>query len=153
MTQSVEKQRKFNIWESATAAVLALIGAYMIWQGFGYGFGTLRQMGAGFFPVTVGAALVVFAIGIIFETRSSETANPNLPWKPVIAIAIGLGAFATLIDPLGAIPATFLLIFIAMTGDSTVSWKARFLTAASIAALGYLFFGIVFRLSISAFWW
>lgn len=153
MTNRVGKTQRYNIWESAIAVILALSGAYMVWQGLEYGFGSLRRMGPGFFPVAVGAALIILALGIAFETRSSTASNPNLPWRPLIAIAVGLGAFATFINLLGAIPATFMLIFVSMIGDRSVSWKTRLITAAGIAVLGFLFFGIAFRLPISAFWW
>lgn len=153
MSEASTPSRRLNKWELGAAAILALAGIYLVIQGFNYSVGTFRRMGPGFFPVAVGAGLVVLSVGIMYETRYSTTPPPELAWRPLIAIAGGLFVFALCVSTLGAIPATFLLILLSMAGDTTVTWKKRLIVAISVAVLGYIFFGLLFRLPLSPFWW
>lgn len=153
MNSRTGARTRLNLWELAIAATLFLLGAYMLWQGVGYSVGNLRQMGAGFFPVVVGATLMLLSLGIMLETRHSAEAPPDLPLRPLAGITAGLVTFAVTVEPLGLIPATFLLVLLSMGGDRGTSWKKALITALILAAFGYLLFGLVFRLSIHAFWW
>ena len=65
----------------------------------------------------------------------------------------GLFIFGLTVTTLGAIPAIFALVFLTMIGNSSLSWKQRLIISAVIAVFGYLFFGLLFRLDISPFWW
>jgi len=153
MNSPAGSRKRLNFWELGIAAALFLLGAYMLWQGVGYSVGNLRQMGAGFFPVVIGAALMVLSLGIMLEVRHGDGAPPELPLRPLAGITVGLVAFAVSVEPLGLIPATFLLVLLSMGGDRGTSWKKALITAFVLAAFGYLLFGLVFRLSIHAFWW
>jgi len=153
MNSHAGSRKRLNIWELGIAGALFLLGAYMLWQGIGYSVGNLRQMGAGFFPVVVGAALMLLAFGIMLEIRHSDGAPPELPLRPLLGITAGLVLFAVTVVPLGLIPATFLLVLLSMGGDRGTSWKKALITALVLAAFGYLLFGLVFRLSVHAFWW
>ena len=149
----VSRNTKLNWGEIAAATLLLLLGLYMVVQGLGYSIGTPRQMGPGFFPVMVGVALALLALGVIVEVRFSRAPLPDLPFKPLAGIAAGLAVFALTVDSLGLIPSSYFLILLSLAGDSTVSWKQALAIATAVAVMGYLVFGLVFRLSLSPFWW
>lgn len=153
MNRQIGPRKRLNVWELGVAGSLVLLGGYMVWQGFEYSVGSLRQMGAGFFPVVVGTALIVLSLGIVLEVRHSDEAPPELPLRPLAGITAGLVTFAVTVEPLGLIPATFLLVLLSMAGDEGTSWKRALITALVLAASGYLLFGLAFRLSVHAFWW
>lgn len=152
MSQNPEPESRLNLWEISVAGLLALLGIYLVIGGVTYGVGTPRNMGAGYFPVAIGGALAIVGLAIMIEARRGAEAPPRLPWRALACVTVGLVLFAVMITPLGAIPAIFFLVFVTMIGDSSVSWKQRLIISATIAVFGYVFFGVLFRLNIAAFW-
>ena len=73
---------RLNLWEITVAGFLAIVGIYLIAGGISYEVGTPRNMGAGFFPVAIGAALLVVALAVMFELRRRPKPRPNCPGAP-----------------------------------------------------------------------
>ena len=144
---------KLNIWELGAGAVVFAIGAFMAWEGFTYSVGNLRHLGPGYFPLSVGVILMLLAAAILLEVRFADTSAPDLPIRPLAAITLGLVSFAALIDTMGLIPATFVLILLAAFGDRAMTARRALAVAAAVSALGYLIFIFGFRLPINPFWW
>lgn len=145
--------RKLNSWELGAALVLFAIGAFLTWTGLGYSVGTVRHMGPGFFPVAVGIVLMMLSAAIMLEVRHSKTPAPTFSLRPLVATVVGLAAFGALIEPVGLVPATFVLVFVASYGDSAMSTARAVIVAAAVAAMGYAVFVLGFRLPIHPFWW
>ena len=62
--------------ERVFGAALAGVGLIALLAGSKLPFGTLREPGAGFFPLTVAAALILFAALSMFEDDSGAEASP-----------------------------------------------------------------------------
>lgn len=140
-----------GVWEIGIAIALILIGLFMVYKGIGYGTGTVRQMGPGFFPVAVGAGLSVLALGIIVEFRRGGVARLNAPIRPIAFITLALVIFAATVKPFGLIPSTIMLILIGSFADKEMTILRAGLSAVALAALGYCVFILGFGLPITAF--
>jgi hypothetical protein len=76
-------------------ALVFLFGIGAILAGVGYHVGSLSRMGPGFFPVAVGAILVLVGLAIAFSAKSPDAhaeAREDAPaeWRGWICISIGV---------------------------------------------------------------
>ena len=140
-------------WELAVVVVLLIMGGYMIWQGVEFGVGSVRRMGPGFFPVGVGALLVLLSLAILFEVRRGGAGPLELPLRPIVLITVGLLAFAATVGPLGIVPSTVLLVLIGSFADTEMTALRAGISAVALAAIGYLVFIVGFGLPLEPFWW
>ncbi|MBF9033260.1 hypothetical protein HKCCE2091_03330 [Rhodobacterales bacterium HKCCE2091] len=138
-------------WEYGAAAALVLLGGYMILEGLGFGVGTIRRMGPGFFPVAVGVGLAALAVGILSELRRGGVSRLNAPIRPLLFIIGSLVVFAATVEPLGMIPATILLVLIGSFADRSMTPLRAAISAVALAILGYLVFILGFDLPLNAF--
>jgi len=91
--------------------MLIAIGAVAVFMARDYPFGTALRMGAGFFPVVLGAALVLF--GLYFAARglrSAEKIAGNWSPRALIVLPLAFVAFGVLMEHAGFIPAMLALI-------------------------------------------
>lgn len=124
--------------------LLALLGAGTIFQGTTYGIGTLRHMGSGFFPVAIGAILVLTGLAIALGRKNAllegEEDHFQPEWRGWICITLGIIAFIVLGKYGGLIPATFAVVFIAALGDRQNTIKdALILSLIGVAACVVIF--------------
>ena len=108
--------------EKLAALVFLVFGASSIVMGASYGFGTTREFGVGAMPVLVGSALCI--LGAVQLIRALRTAGP-LPsaflrseLRPLLLVLSAVLAFASLIIPLGLIPALTALIGISWFAET-----------------------------------
>jgi hypothetical protein len=87
------------------------------------------------------------------EVRRSATPAPDLPLRPLAFIIAGLVVFSIAIEPLGLVPATFILVFVSAFADAGMTPLRALLVAAAMSALGYAVFVLGFRLPLDPFWW
>ena len=127
--------------EYYAGALTAAIGAGAIYEGLQYGVGGLSDMGSGFFPVALGAGMVVLG-GVMAAIRPKATdghAAPQAPdWRGTCAIAIAVILFVALANSAGLAPATFACVFAGALGTRTTT-----LVEALLLALGVTIFGVL----------
>jgi len=90
----------------------------------GYQMGTSVRMGPAYFPVVLGALLVV--LGLVVLANSFVEDGPPIPvfhFRPLIFIAISSLAFAYLLKPLGLVLASVALVFISAYGGHEFKFK------------------------------
>ncbi|MGI9568592.1 MAG: tripartite tricarboxylate transporter TctB family protein, partial [Desulfobulbia bacterium] len=111
-----------NAW---AALFLGCIAALCIWEGSNYELGTLRDMGPGFFPVSLGVVLLILSVLIGFD-GSDQSIDRNLKHPPdgnlrkqilkqlvcVAAVLGGIGLFTLFLSLFGLIPAAFAIIVV-----------------------------------------
>lgn len=146
-------RRTINYWEIGAAAMLLLLGLFMVVKGFEYPFGTMVRIGPGFFPVLTGGALILLAAATMFEVRHADTSPPDVPLRPLACIMTALVLFALLVGRAGLVPATFVLVFLSAAGERSVNWIRTALVAVAMSCIGWLLFVLAFNLPISPFWW
>ena len=120
-------------------ALIALIGAGAITEGWGYGIGSLGAMGSGYFPVALGGGMV--ALGVLMAVVGAATPDDHASavpdWRGAAAIAAGVALFIALAKPAGLAPATFACVFAAALGARRTT-----IGEAALLALGVTVFGV-----------
>ena len=104
--------------DMVVAGVMALTGAFFVWQAARLDLGGVGLPGPGFFPLLLGAVLVVLAIAVgVGRWRSSAGEAVELGHRDVLIAVAALLTVPLIFEPLGAIVtlgllATALLVLI-----------------------------------------
>jgi hypothetical protein len=147
-------------------ALLVAVGVAVVVAGVGYGMGTLRQMGSGFFPVVLGVLITLTGAALLatarrapagpaaeVPTETAHLAGPVVQWRGWLCIVGGMGAFVVLGEHGGLVPASFASVFIAAMGDRKNTWRAAAALAALMTALGVVVFHFGLHLLLPLFAW
>ena len=121
---------------------LAALGTFAAVYAQRYEFGDLNRMGAGFFPVTLGALLAVLGLMIAVPAFFPSGPAINVQWKTFALVMASIVAFALTLKVLGLILATMLTVVLASLADNETRWKGRLMVAAGVALITYLVFGL-----------
>ena len=128
-------------------ALMALIGAFAILEGRNYGIGSLTNMGSGFFPVALGAGLIL--MGVLMAAVRNPAADAHEAtapdWRGAAAIAAAVALFIALADAAGLAPATFLCVFVGALGTSSTTLKEAALLALGVTIFGVLLFSFALK--------
>jgi hypothetical protein len=119
-----------------------------------YEIGQTSRMGPGYFPVALGCALA--ALGLVVAAFAFRRAvhvlhPPPFAWRPLVAIAASVIAFALLVVPFGLFPATFVLALLAAAAEPRFLWRRTILLGASLGLLAWLIFVVGLQMSLPAF--
>lgn len=133
--------------------LVTAVGVYVLVNGFGYGIGTARRMGAGYFPSVLGALLVLIGIGIVvFDARRADpVAIGDSPVRSILAILAAIATFAVLIRPLGLALAAFAAAFISSFASEKVTALGAAVTAILVALGAVLIFSYGIGLQMKVF--
>ena len=147
-------------------ALLLVVGIAVVVAGIGYGMGSLRQMGSGFFPVVLGALLALIGVALLSSagrTRGdgvdeppaemAHLAGPVVQWRGWLCIVGAALAFVVLGQHGGLVPASFASVFIAAMGDRGNGVRAAATLAAILTALGVVVFHYGLHLLLPLFAW
>lgn len=136
-----------NLLEFVAGGIVIILGVGVVYEGFNYPMGSLRNVGPGIFPLLLGVVLSALGCAIIAEGRNSIAAVPKVPWRAILAISAALGSFAFSIERMGAFVSIFALIFISGLAEREFRPVALLLTSLALcaftAALVFGFEGIV----------
>jgi hypothetical protein len=140
--------------DMVVAGVLALTGAFFVWQAARLDLGGVGLPGPGFFPLLLGAALVVLSIAIgIGRWRSSQGEAVELGHRDVLIAVAALMAVPLLFEPLGAAVTLGLLAAALLT----LIARVRLPLAIAAAGLGmtacWYFFEVLLGVSLPAGPW
>jgi len=91
--------------------MLIAIGGVAVFIALDYPFGTALRMGAGFFPVVLGIALVLFGLYFAIRgMRASAKIEGNWSLRALIVLPLAFVAFGILMEYAGFVPAMVALI-------------------------------------------
>jgi Tripartite tricarboxylate transporter TctB family len=145
--------------------LLVAVGVAVIVAGVGYGMGTLRQMGSGFFPVVLGVLMALVGLALLATApraadaaaeppaETAHLAGPVVQWRGWLCILAGVLSFVVLGEHGGLVPATFASVFVAALGDRKNSWRAAAGLAALMTLLGVVLFHYGLHLLLPLFTW
>jgi hypothetical protein len=112
--------------------MLMAIGAAALLIARGYPFGSALRMGPGFFPVVLGALLILFGLALFGAgLRRGEPLTGAWSPRALIVLPLSLILFGVLMQYAGFVPAMLVLI----VGSATASREFR-LVEALLFALG-----------------
>jgi hypothetical protein len=93
-------------------AMLIAIGALAVFIARDYSFGTMTRMGPGFFPVVLGAVLVLFGIHVFAKgLRGMDKIEAGWSLRAIVMLPLSLALFGFLMDRAGLVPALAVLTF------------------------------------------
>ena len=104
-----------------------------------YPMGTTLRMGPGYFPVVLGALLILFGLYCIASgLRSNEKIEGSWSLRGLIVLPLSLVLFGLLMEYAGFIPALIVLIF----GSAFAGTEFRFIEVV-LLAVGLTAFSVV----------
>ena len=129
----------------AVAALALALGAVAIFESAKIPLGTVRNPGQGFFPWWTSAVIVLLALVLLTQALLSRpSTNQQAPSRiaKVTALLLVLAAYTFLLDFLGYLLCTFLLVLFMLRVTDAQRWPVA-LSMALLTALGsYVVFGI-----------
>lgn len=140
------KPAGFHLPEFLAGLGVITLSVVFLWLSRDFGFGSLRRMGAGFFPtvlgwvgVGLGAVICVRAIMACENERA-----PTTRLRRLIFITAAFVTFGMAIDPLGLPLSVFLSSLVGSLGDEETQRREAVLLALSLAlGISALFVGLL----------
>lgn len=135
--------KKIDIFSSL---FLILLGGVFCVSSLDLGIGKINAPGPGLIPLGTGALLILFSIGTIFEAhfRRQVENEPQLfqgkRWRVVVWVLFCLFAYVLVLDILGFILATFLILTVLFKISEKQSWKIALAAAATTTGFSYFIF-------------
>jgi hypothetical protein len=115
-----------------SGVMLIAIGAAALYIGRDYPFGTALRMGAGFFPIVLGAMLVLF--GVYFVARglwSGDRIEGNWSPRALVILPLAFVLFGVLMQHTGFVPALLVLV----VGSAMAGTEFRLVEVLVLAVL------------------
>ena len=92
--------------------MLIAVGTLAVVLARDYPLGTVVRMGPGYFPVVLGALLVLFGIYVLVKgLRSADKIEAGWSLRALIVLPLALALFGFLMDRAGFVPALVVLVF------------------------------------------
>jgi len=132
-------------------AALVLFGASVVVTSIGYGLGTPVEMGAGFFPAMVGAAVAAAGVAVLIPSLFRHAERPAPSWRAALGILASIAAFALAVEQFGLLPAVAATALIAGLTDPQSKIMQAVMLAAALALGSWLIFIKGLGLPMSAF--
>jgi len=121
--------------------MLIAIGAAAMVLARNYGFGTALRMGPGFFPIVLGALLVLFGLAILLAgLRRPERIAATWSPRALIILPLALILFGLLMEHAGFVPAMLVLIVVSAAAGNEFRLVEMLLFALGLTALAVVVF-------------
>ena len=128
---------------------LAAIGAAAAgWALVHYDLGSLRQMGPGAFPVSLG--LILTGVGLIVALPGLRRTGDAMSFEawPAVAVLASILVFGLGLRPLGLVVASFAGVLVASLPAPQSGWKWRLCLAGVVTLLTVLVFRAGLQMSL-----
>jgi len=109
--------------------------------GSNYTLGAAARMGPGYFPRILGGLLVV--LGLALALRALRLNGPPLPrwyWKPVVIVLGSVALFGMILNYLGMVVSTVLLIVAASSASHEFRFREALISGIALAILAVVVF-------------
>jgi putative tricarboxylic transport membrane protein len=132
----------------AGAVLLAASVAIASW---GYGVGSPKSPGAGFWPLVIAVVMIGLGLALILRPApKAVTAGEESRWKK-FNISLGtLIFYIAFLEPLGYLLATAALLFVQLRWVENRSWKSSCWIAILAAVFSLVLFRVVLKVSLPA---
>jgi putative tricarboxylic transport membrane protein len=143
---------RINVGETLAASAVIGFGLLAVLLSSEYPLGTLSQMGAGYFPMLLGVITILIGIATLMAVRHSDAPPPEVPWRAFGLVFAGMLAWALLVESLGLVAASFVLIALVSLARPPVRPKTVLLTALVASVFSVLIFIYGLDMPLHAFW-
>jgi putative tricarboxylic transport membrane protein len=122
-----------DVW---SGLLLIAIGAAATFIARNYTFGTALRMGPGFFPIVLGAVLILFGLYLLaVGLRTGEQIAGSWSLRALIILPLALVLFGVLMEHGGFVPAMLVLIFASAIASTEFRFLEVLLFAVGLTAL------------------
>ncbi|MGQ7249059.1 tripartite tricarboxylate transporter TctB family protein [Halomonas sp. V046] len=121
--------RVFNVFrlsakDLVSGLMMVTIGLLVSWEAASYRLGSASQMGAGYYPMLLGVALVLLGVGILATGCRSGVDDDSGPvsgsrrridfgrLRSAVLVPLSIVLFGALLEPAGLIPACLALVIV-----------------------------------------
>jgi hypothetical protein len=130
--------------DRVSGVVLFLFALAVAWQSRLLPFGTINAPDSGFFPMSLAVTLALLSGLVILSTWLPETAAAAMPsWRGagrVVAAVATLVAYVAVINWLGYLLATALVMLLLLRGVERVTWGVSLAVTVVSVVASYLLF-------------
>jgi putative tricarboxylic transport membrane protein len=145
--------KKADQWSGLALSILA---AGMIWAALGLPYGNIHNPGPGFFPLWLGLILGGMSIALFVQTTRGKESERTLRdileedvrWGKVLLVLAVLILYGFLMDYLGFLVVTFLMMVVLLRFIEPQSWKAVIGWALGGSVGSYLIFEVWMKLRL-----
>ncbi len=142
--------------ERLYGVVVCGLGIVILWQGGTLSIGSLRSPGSGFFPVLIGAVIIILSVLLtLFPPKgasgdragAAKTAKP-IPWKGFVRTAsvfAALALYAVFLEYLGFLIVSFVLTMILFVAFGSQSYLRAIFNAAVSTGFAYGLFEVLLK--------
>jgi len=117
------------------------VGAGGFFVALSYPFGSLQQMGPGFFPRARGVILVAFgAVTILRGLRSGVRVEGGWGWFPLAMLTASIVAFGWLMEHVGMIPSLVVLVVASAYAGKEFRWGEALLLSGVMCLIATAIF-------------
>lgn len=124
--------------------MLFLLALAVGWQAQRLPFGTVSAPDSGFFPLSLAVALAILSALIALSPWVAGTGDSTPPtWQGVVRVAlaaVALVGYVALLNWLGYLLASALLLLLYMRGLERVTWSVSLATTVVAVTVSYLLF-------------
>lgn len=131
------------------ALLLAAAGVGFALIGSTYGVGSLRRLGPGLFPLWLGWGLAGLATIAAIGAIANRGREVTLEISGMIWTILGVLGFALVLETLGLLPATFVMVGCISMGNGSLHFLRDGGTAAGLTLFGYLLFDRLLGVPVS----
>lgn len=147
-----------EIW---SAGLLVFIGMATVIGSTNYQIGTLARMGPGYFPLLLGAILMILGLLIFFTPGSITDEEQEISFKEMLVtrvktwvlIIVSVLAFIVLGKYGGLLIATFAMTFLAAMADKSNTLKTSLIVGVVLTAVTVLVFHYGLQMQFPLFTW
>jgi hypothetical protein len=144
--------RSLATQQRLVALMVAIGGAFVVWEGMRYSFGTLARIGPGFLPVVIGIGIA--AIGLALVARGSDVETEQGPaLRPLILVTGAILTFAVALERFGIVPATVAMTLVAAIAEPRVGVRSAIAIVALVLAIAVGLFHFGFGIPVPLFRW
>jgi hypothetical protein len=139
------------------AGGLALVGfgaALAFYSHANYALGTLRRMGPGMVPTSLGVLICIAGAIILISSLSRSTGGgERLEWRSLVGTMASLASFALLMPRLGLVPTIIIMTLLASLITRTLGLLQAFALSLALAAIAVAIFTYALNLQMPLATW
>ena len=128
--------------------------AGLMFFAFGYPLGTAARMGPGYFPRVLGGLLMLMGVALSLRSfRLQGHAMTPIAWKAVGLVLGGVSLFAAIVNTLGLVAATTVLIVVSGLASKEFNLKESLISSAVLSTVAVLLFIVGLKMQFPIFPW